>query len=284
METIFSWFDSSSPLWPVALKLSVIIAILIIAKRFGIILIDKSIRKAITSDKYASSKAEEKREDTLIGILNALLKAVVWIFGATLILAQLGVNVGPLIAGASIAGIAIGFGAQSIVKDFVTGIFIILENQYRIGDTVQLNDAIGTVEDITIRQTILRDAEGHRHYVPNGSIGKTTNLTMDFSNLILYMDISYDEDLDKVKKVINQVGKELSQAADFKDKIIEMPQFLRIQSFGAHAISIRIMGKMKPGMQWQIAGEMRLRLKKAFDAHKIEIPYQQLVIHKVAEK
>ena len=247
-------------------------------------MIDKSIRKAITSDKYASSKAEKKREDTLIGILNALLKAVVWIFGATLILAQLGVNVGPLIAGASIVGIAIGFGAQSIVKDFVTGIFIILENQYRIGDTVQLNDAIGTVEDITIRQTILRDGEGHKHYVPNGSIGKATNLTMDFSNLKLYIDISYDEDLDKVKKVINQVGKELSQAADFKDKIIEVPQFLRIQSFGAHAISVRIMGKMKPGTQWQIAGEMRLRLKKAFDAHKIEIPYQQLVIHKVAEK
>ena len=105
------------------------------------------------------------REDTLISILNAILKVTLWIFGTMLILAQLGVNIGPLIAGASIAGIAIGFGAQTIVQDFVSGLFIILENQYRVGDVVKLNDITGTVEAITVRQTIVRDSDGNKHYI-----------------------------------------------------------------------------------------------------------------------
>lgn len=265
------------------IKVVSILVVLLLIKYFGKTIIDRAVRKAITSDQYASPRAEKMREDTLISILNAILRVSLWVFGPMLILAQLGVNIGPLIAGASIAGIAIGFGAQAIVQDFVSGIFIILENQYRVGDVVKLADITGTVEAITIRQTIIRDADGNKHYISNGQISTSTNLTMDFANLILNMDISYDADIDQVKKVINQVGRELGQNAEFKDQILEAPQFLRINDFGAHAVIVRIMGKVKPGSQWQLAGEMRLRLKEAFDKNGIEIPYQQLVIHQAKD-
>ena len=280
MDDLLSWLNLSGEVWRVVINLALIILVLFLVKHFGSTVIDKIIRKAITSDRYASKKAEKMREDTLISILSAILKVVIWLFGSMLVLAQLGVNIGPLIAGASVAGIAIGFGAQAIVKDFVSGIFIILENQYRVGDVITLAGVTGTVEEITVRQTILRSYEGNKHFIPNGQIGVTSNLTMDYSNLVLNIDISYDADIEEVKKVVNQVGQAFSQDPEFKEQIIEAPQFLRIQDYGAHAVLIRVLGKVKPGLQWKAAGEMRLRLKEAFDKHKIEIPYQQLVVRK----
>ncbi|MYB40513.1 mechanosensitive ion channel family protein [Candidatus Saccharibacteria bacterium] len=266
--------------WRTGLNLGLIILVLFIIKHFGSTVIDKIVRRAITSDRYSSAKAEKMREDTLISILSAILRVALWIFGTMLVLAQLGVNIGPLIAGASVAGIAIGFGAQAVVKDFVSGIFIILENQYRVGDVITLAGITGTVEEITVRQTILRDVDGAKHFIPNGQIGVTSNLTMDYSNLVLNIDIAYDADIDKVRKTIDEVGAKIARDDKFKDLIVESPKFLRVQEFGAHSVVVRAMGKMKPGSQWQVAGEMRLRLKQAFDKQGIEIPYQQLVIRK----
>ena len=266
--------------WRTGLNLGLIVLVLFLIKHFGSTIIDKIIRKAITSDRYSSAKAEKMREDTLISILSAILRVALWIFGSMLVLAQLGVNIGPLIAGASVAGIAIGFGAQAVVKDFVSGIFIILENQYRVGDVITLAGITGTVEEITVRQTVLRDVDGAKHFIPNGQIGVTSNLTMDYSNLVLNIDVSYDADIKKVQRAIDEVGAKLARDDDFKDLVIEAPKFLRVQEFGAHSVVVRAMGKMKPGSQWRVAGEMRLRLKQAFDKQGIEIPYQQLVIRK----
>lgn len=249
--------------WLVLGKLAAIISVLFLVKHFGGKIIDNVIRKTIKPDKYASKKAERMREDTLISIMSAILRISLWIFGSMLILTQVGVNIGPLIAGASVAGIAIGFGAQAIVKDFVSGVFIIMENQYRIGDVIQISDITGTVEEITVRQTVLRSADGNKHFIPNGQIGTTSNMTMDYSNLILHIDIAYDADIELVKKLVDKVGKELSEDPDLKESIIEAPRFVRVQDFGAHAVVIRITGKLKPGTQWQIAGQMRLKLKSA---------------------
>ena len=279
MDNWPTWLDFSDEIQQMIIKTLVIIGVLLVVRYFGTTIIDKVVRKTIISDNYATAKAEKMREDTLISILSAILRISIWIFGSMLVLVQLGVNIGPLIAGASIAGIAIGFGAQAIVRDFVSGIFIILENRYRVGDVIKLAGVTGTVEAITIRQTIVRDYEGTKHFIPNGIIEVTSNLSMDFSNLILNIDISYDADLETVKKIVNRVGKDLSQDPELKDLIIQTPAFVRVQDFGAHAVVIRISGRLKPGSQWQVAGEMRLRLKEAFDKNKIEIPYQQLVVH-----
>ena len=279
MDNWPDWLDFSSDIWQMVLRLLAIVAVLLAIRYFGTSIIEKIIRKAITSDHYASSKAEKMREDTLISILNAILKVSIWIFGSMLLLAQLGVNIGPLIAGASIAGIAIGFGAQTIVRDFVSGIFIILENRYRVGDVIKLAGITGTVEAITVRQTIVRDYEGNKHFIPNGAIEVASNLSMDYSNLILNIDISYDADIERVKEVIDTVGRRLAEDPEYKKLIIKTPAFLRVQDFGAHSVVVRVAGRLKPGTQWQLAGAMRLRLKEAFDKNGIEIPYQQLVVH-----
>lgn len=264
----------------VGIRIGAIILVLMIAKFFGQRVINKLVRKAITPDKYSSPEAEQKRENTIIAIFSAILRTTIWTFGPILIIAQLGVNIGPLIAGASILGVAIGFGSQKIVQDFVSGILIIVENQYRIGDIIEVNNVVGTVENITMRQTILRDYKGRKHYVNNGQISHATNYTVDYANLILNMDIAYDADIKQVETVINEVGEKIAQDKQFKAHITEAPKFLRIQEFGANSVVVRIKGQVKPGLQWQIAGELRLRLKQAFDKNKIEIPYNQLVIHK----
>lgn len=265
------------------LKVLVIVAILWLIKRFGMVIIEKAIRGAVTSDRYASVTDEKAREDTIVGIINAIARVGIWVFGGMLILAQLGVNIGPLIAGASIAGVAIGFGAQSVVKDFVSGVFIIMENQYRVGDVITIAGVTGTVEAITVRQTILRDIEGTKHHVPNGLIDVATNLTMEYANIHLNLGVSYDADIDEVEKVINEVGNQLAKDSAWAEDIKEAPQFVRINNFGGSEVEVKILGRVAPGKQWAIAGEFRRRIKQAFDKHKIEIPYPQIVIHKAKD-
>lgn len=279
MDWIEDFLNFENEIFVGLLKILLIILVLVLIQHFGRKLITKIVRQAISPDKFSSAEAEKKREDTLISIFGTIIKVGLWIFGPMLILAQIGVNIGPLIAGASIAGIAIGFGAQKIVQDFVSGILIILENQYRIGDVVTIANMTGTVEKISIRQTIIRDLEGKRHYISNGQIDISSNHTIDYANLVLNMDISYDADIDQVQEVVNQAGQALAQMTELKSQIIKPPQFVRIQEFGAHSVIIRIMGQVKPGQQWSVAGELRLKLKQAFDKAGIEIPYQQLVIH-----
>ena len=200
-----------------------------------------------------------------------------------LILSELGVDIGPLLAGAGIAGVALGFGAQSMVEDYLSGMFIILENQFRVGDVVRINneDRIsGVVEHITVRQTVLRDLDGMVHHIPNGEIKVATNMTMEYSSINLDVGVGYDTDIDKLEKLVNEVGIELLKDTDWKDKIIEAPKFERVDEFGDSAIIIKILGTTQPMEQWKVTGELRRRLKKAFDKNNIEIPFPQRTIHK----
>ena len=263
-----------------AWKVLIIVAILWVVKRFGMIIIERAVRGAITADTYASKDDEKAREDTIISIVRAIVRVGIWVFGSMLILAQLGVNIGPLIAGASIAGVAIGFGAQSIVKDFVSGLFMIMENQYRVGDVVTVAGITGTVESITVRQTILRDVEGQKHHVPNGSIDIATNLTMEYANVHLKLGVSYDSEIEKVEEVINEVGTKMSNDPKWRNHIQEAPSFVRVDNFGASEVEVKVLGRVEAGQQWAVAGEFRRRIKQAFDKHGIEIPYPQLVTHK----
>ena len=194
MEGFINYFTNPEFVWTI-IKIGIIVAIFFVVKNSGSLVISRIVRKGITPDQFASPEAERRREDTLISILNAILKVTIWIFGGMLILAQLGVNIGPLIAGASILGIAIGFGAQTIVQDFVSGLFIILENQYRIGDSVELAEVSGTVESINIRQTVLRDSEGSKHYIPHHQIKTSTNKSIDFSKIVLRIDVGYETNI-----------------------------------------------------------------------------------------
>ena len=252
--------------------------------RFGKMIVSRSIRRAIKPDNYASHREEMLREDTLISIVSTTLHVLVWLLAVMIILSELSIDIGPLVAGAGVAGIALGFGAQQLIQDFVSGIFIILENQYRVGDVVQFNGVSGQVTDITIRSTVMRDLDGNVHHFPNGLIRHTINMTMEYSNINLNIGIGYEDDIEKAQKIINKVGMDLAGDDDWKSLIVETPQFLRVENFGDSAVELKIMGKTKPSEQWNVTGELRRRLKEAFDKNGIDIPYPQQVMHTAKEK
>ncbi|MBU1159977.1 mechanosensitive ion channel family protein [Patescibacteria group bacterium] len=259
-----------------------ILGILVVAyifSKIGSALVEKLIRRIVPPDHFLSKDAEKKREDTLIRIFNSTLKIIVWISVAMMILSEIGVDIGPLLAAAGVLGLALGFGAQYLIKDVISGLFIILENQYRVGDVVCLDGTCGLVEDITLRMTVLRDLDGVVHHVPNGVINKASNLSKFFARVNLDIGISYNTDLEKAIKVINKVGDDLAEDPQWKEFIIKPPQFLRVNDFADSAIIIKILGETKPLKQWDVAGELRKRIKIAFDKEGIEIPFPQRVIH-----
>lgn len=273
-ESIVDWSETSG------MKIVGIVVVIWVIRKFGDMAIRRSIRKAIAPDKFASARDEEQREDTLISIVSATVRVVLWVVGLMLVVQQFGVDIGPLVAGASVIGVALGFGSQSLVKDFVSGLFIIMENQYRVGDSVNIAGEDGKVEAITMRETVMRNIEGEVIHIPNGLVGIAKNKTMEFASINMNLGVSYDSDLKKVQKVINEVGVELSNDKEWTDKIIEALHFVRVNGFGASEVEIKVMGKVEAGKQWSVAGEFRARIKEAFDKNKIEIPFPQIVVHK----
>ena len=259
-----------------------VLAILVIAfivDRFSHVFVEKFIRKAVTSDRFSSKEAEEKREDTLIAIIRRLVHIIIIVVTLMMVLSELGIDTGPLVAAAAIGGLAFGFGGQYLIRDLISGLFIIMENQYRVNDVACFDNTCGLVEDISLRMTTLRDMDGTVHHVPHGSITRVANLSKDMARVNLNVGIAYNSDLEKVISVVNQVGNELAQDAEWKDQITKAPQFLRVNDFADSAIIIKIFGETKPVKQWGVTGELRKRLKLAFDKNGIEIPFPQRVIH-----
>ena len=242
-------------------------------------IITRTVRIAVVRDENMSAEAEKKREDTLIRIFTGATRIVLLILAILMILQEAGLQIGPILAGAGIAGLALGFGGQYLIKDIITGLFIILENQYRIGDIVKIDGTSGSVSDISLRKTTLRDLDGTVHHFPHGSITKVSNLSKDWARVNLDVGIAYNSNLEHVIEVVNRTGKELAADPYYKEFIITPPQFLRVNDFADSAIVIKILGDTKPLKQWEITGEFRKRLKIAFDKEGIQIPYPQRVIH-----
>ncbi|MDD3662558.1 MAG: mechanosensitive ion channel family protein [Candidatus Pacebacteria bacterium] len=273
VEKIVSWFSDNG------LTILAILIVVFILNKIMKSVVEKVVRRIIVSDSFSSKEAEEKRENTLIKIINSTIFVIVIVVAGIMILQSLNIPIGPILAAAGIAGVALGFGGQYLIKDVISGLFIILENQYRIGDVICLDNTCGAVEDVTLRMTTIRDLDGTVHHIAHNTINKVSNLSKGYSRVNLNIGVSYKSDLNKVIKVINDVGDKLSEDPIFKDFIIKKPQFLRVNDFGDSAIFVKILGETKPGKQWDVAGEFRLRLKEAFDKEGIEIPFPQRVIH-----
>jgi len=190
-----------------------------------------------------------------------------------MIISELGINITPALAGLGVAGIAVGFGAQSLVKDLFNGILILLENHYSVGDCVHRAGIDGLGEDITLRRTVLRDLDGTVHSIPNGEISVASNYTKEWSRVNLNISVGYGEDLDRVIEVINRVSKEMAEDPNWAPLILKAPQVLRVDNLGDSGIDIKILGETKPLAQRDVMGELRLRLKKVFDKEGIEIPW-----------
>ena len=194
------------------------------------------------------------------------------------ILPELGVNVTPMLASVGIAGIALGFGAQSLVKDVLTGLFILVENQYSKGDVVTVAGISGQVEEVGLRRTVLRDLDGVVHHVPNSQIAVASNLTQEWSRVNLNVSVAYGEDLDRVFEVINRVGRELAADAEFGPLILKAPQVLRVEAFGESGIAIKVLGDTEPIRQWEVMGELRKRLIRAFLEEGVRVPFPPHVV------
>lgn len=279
MELEKYFFNTAPWIFDHGLKTLLILTTAFGLHKFSHTLIEKSIRKTVTTDKFVSLEAEKKRQDTLITVFHQAAVVMIWLLAGLMILSEIGINTAPLIAGAGIIGLAFGFGGQYLIKDLIAGFFLILENQYRVGDVVCLGQTCGLVEKITLRTTNLRDLDGVVHVVPNGEVKTASNLSKYFSRVNLNIGVSYNSDLEKVITVVNKVGNELAEDEDWKEMIIKPPQFLRVDDFGDSAIIIKILGETKPIKQWDVAGELRKRLKIAFDKNDIQIPFPQRVIH-----
>lgn len=220
----------------------------------------------------------KKRAYTLGNILRHALLILVSLIAIMMVLGELGVQLGPLLATAGIGALAIGFGAQSLVKDVISGFFIILENQYRIGDVIKVGSVSGLVEQLSLRRTVLRDLEGVVHTIPNGEIKIVSNLSKEWSRCVIDVEVSYNEDIDKVIDLLIEIGKSLEKEEPYKDFILEPIQILGVERFGESGIVIRMMIKTAPLKQWEIGRELRKRIKKCFDEKGIQIPYPHRVL------
>ena len=271
---LFSWFFSNG-IVIILMIVSIWIIIRIISRTLPRIVITFVMSRA----EYGEREETEKRANTLSKVFTGGIQIVVLIAGIFMILSKLEIPVGPVLAGFGVVGIAVGFGAQHLVRDIISGIFVIAENQYRTGDVVTIADKSGLVEDINLRRTILRDLEGTVHVVPNGEISVSSNRTKNYSRVVLDIGVAYKENLERVILILNQIGNELSADPVFGLNIIKSPQVLRIQSFDDSAITIRILGDCKPMRQWLIRSELIRRIKARFDLEGIEIPFPHHTIY-----
>jgi small-conductance mechanosensitive channel len=279
-ETLFKWVDAIIPwLLDHGLKIVVIAVAAWLLNKLICRIIERAVRIAVVRDAYTSEEAEKKREDTLIRIFTGATRIFIILLAGLMILQEAGLKIGPLLASAGIAGLAVGFGGQYLIKDIITGLFLILENQYRIGDVININGTGGLVQDISLRKTTLRDIDGTLHHIPHGSIAMVSNMSKDFARVNLDIGVAYSSDLEHVINVINKTGNDLAEDPQYKDSIVSAPQFLRVNDFADSAIMIKILGDTKPLKQWEVTGELRKRLKIAFDREGIEIPFPQRVVH-----
>lgn len=218
-------------------------------------------------------KDVEKRQKTLLALFRNLWRTLIVATAALFVFHRLfpDVSLAPLFAGAGIIGVALGFGAQSLVKDFISGMFIISENQYRVGDVIDIDGFSGTVERIGARSTVIRDADGNVHYFPNGMVQHVINKTMGYGIARLTLTLPSSSDLEQIIEIINSTGKELAKEAKWKNKITEPPAFTSVTDFTATTVTISVAGKTMPSDQWSVTSEMRRRLLTAFEKNKIEL-------------
>ena len=235
--------------------------------------------KFVHHDGSEGISERELRARTLAGIFKGVANIAIVIVAGLTIMGTLGISIAPLIATAGVAGLAISFGAQNLIRDVISGFFILLENQFKVGDVIRAAGVAGQVEDMNLRVTVLRDMDGAAHFIPNGEIKVVSNLAKEWSRAVVNIGVAYKEDLDRVMQVLNEVGEQLSKDARFGPNILELPQVLGVESFDESQITVRILVKTRILKQWEVARELRKRVKAAFQEAGIEIPFTERVIY-----
>ena len=252
------------------------VAVYFILRHFIRLLVKRSI-----AHRMAGELEEEiqKRANTLSSILVSLCGVVIAIIVALTILPEVGVNIGALLAGLGIVGLAVAFGAQSLIRDIVRGIFILLQDQYRVGDVVNIAGVGGVVQEIGLQRTVLRDLDGVVHSIPNGKVEVASNATKGFSRVNLNISVGYGENLGYAIEVINRICQEMAEDPKWKADFFSVPKVIRVDNLGDSGIDIKILGDTRPSRQWDAMGELRLRIKNTFDEEGIEIPWPHTKVY-----
>ena len=242
-------------------RIVLIVALGILAARLGSRLAGRSIRSLGARSPLRETNARsEQRADTLAGVAVSMVRILVWTFAVLLILGELGLNLGPFLAGASIVGVALGFGTQSLVKDFVSGFFVLVEDQYGVGDIITIADTTGTVEEINLRVTRLRSSDGTVWFVPNGEIRKVGNSAREFARSIVDVIIPHKADLAAAMAAIAEEAAALVKESPWKEAVLEEPEVLGVESIGADNVTVRVSTKITPTQRAPLAREMRARI------------------------
>lgn len=237
------------------------------------------IRRVMARPVHGESREGLKRRaDTLQGVFLGLAKISIILMVVLVVLSEY-VSIGPLLAGLGVAGIAVGFGAQYLIRDLIAGVFVLMENQYRVGDVAKVADVTGLVEEVNLRKTVLRDLDGVVHHVPNGEIRVASNYSRHFARVNLDISVSYGTDLDFAIEVINRVCQKMSEEEEWKNILRTVPKVIRVNNLGDSGIDLKVVGEVKPLEQWNVMGQLRLRIKKAFDKENIEIPWPHTKVY-----
>lgn len=263
---IIDWLSSG-------LRITLVLGVAILAYRLSGLAIDRLQRLVEKGVEQEWAQERRERARTLASVGRGFALALIGLMAGLTILSELGLDIGPLLAGAGIAGLALGFGAQTLVRDFLAGFFILLEDQFHVGDVIRVGDKAGLVEKLNLRTTILRDLEGTVHVIPNGEMGVISNLTKQWARALIEVEVAYQEDVRRAIETLSRVGQELAKAPGFSNLIIEEPTVTGVERLGESGITVRLLIKTLPLKQWDVAREARLRIKEAFDREGIEIPF-----------
>lgn len=280
--SLLAWLEHTGRIKLQHLALVLVACVLFL---YAIRLVSKAVRRAVDDGNEGVTTEAERRADTLGSVLRNASRVIAAVFFLLMVLQEFGVNIGPLVAGAGIAGVALGFGAQSLVKDVISGFFLLLEDQFAVGDLISLDDGkhLGHVERMTLRITQLRDGEGRAHFIPNGAITKVIVLSKDYSKALVDVEVGYDADLDRVFALLQELGRDM--AAALPDLVKEPTEVKGVESFGKDGCSIRTYTKTAPGRQYEAAREYRRRIILRFRLEGIESPIpQRKVFNSVLER
>ena len=266
--------------WGPALRSSLNVLIILILAWAALIVVSRGIRRFRD---YMETRARDgegaKRVGTLCRAFRYLGSVVISVVAAMLVMNELGISIAPILATAGVAGIAIGFGAQSLVKDYFAGLFLLLEDQIRQGDVVQIAGIGGQVEEVTLRYVRLRDFEGHVHFVPNGEIKIVTNRTRDYAQALIEVGVAYRVDTDEAMAVMREVGREMRADPEWAPRLLDEVELVGVERWADSAVILRCRFKVVGIEQWNVRREFLRRLKKAYDARGIEIPFPHLTLY-----
>ena len=264
------------------ISILILILLLIVTLRVSTALINRLkgvlLKRMVYREEEPDMEAE-KRLNTLMGVLRKIISVVVWTIFIMIFLEKININIIPILSAAGIVGLAVGFGAQELVRDFISGFFILLEDGIRAGDVVALNGTTGTVEKMELRTITLRDSMGVVHIFQNGKVNTISNMTKGWSAVRFDIGVAYKENLAKVMEVMQQVGDEMYAEDEYKSNMLASVEVSGLNNFGDSALEIRARIRTRPGKQWGIGREYRKRLKEAFDTHNIEIPFPHQTIY-----